>query len=77
MELKREADGRAFPTTDDSSTVIEALLGAADRAGVELRLSTKVVGIDRLGRSIASGDEHDGAASADHGFAVRIASAPG
>lgn len=77
VELKREADGRVFPTTDDSSTVIEALLGAADRAGVELRLSTKVVGIDRLGRSIASGDEHDGAASADHGFAVRIAERAG
>ena len=48
VKLKREADGRVFPTTDDSGTVIEALLGAAERAGVELRLGIKVAGVDRL-----------------------------
>lgn len=36
VELKTEADGRMFPTTDDSQTVIDCLQDAADEAGVEL-----------------------------------------
>lgn len=43
VELKVEADGRVFPTTDDSATIIEALLGAARRAGVQLRKRAKVL----------------------------------
>ena len=42
VQLKVEADGRAFPTTDDSATIIDALLGAAERAGVVLRTRAKV-----------------------------------
>ncbi|MBK7047714.1 MAG: NAD(P)/FAD-dependent oxidoreductase [bacterium] len=38
VALKTEADGRMFPTTDDSRTVAEALLGAARDLGVDLRL---------------------------------------
>jgi hypothetical protein len=40
--LKREADGRVFPTTDDSATIVDALLSAADRAGVQLRTRAKI-----------------------------------
>jgi len=36
VKLKTEADGRMFPVTDSSETVIECLLGAARAAGVEL-----------------------------------------
>ncbi len=36
VELKTEADGRMFPTTDQSTTIIECLLEAATAAGVEI-----------------------------------------
>jgi predicted Rossmann fold flavoprotein len=38
VPLKTEADGRMFPTTDNSQTIIDCLMAAADRAGVILRL---------------------------------------
>lgn len=38
VRLKTEADGRMFPVTDSSSTIIEALQDSARRAGVEVRL---------------------------------------
>ena len=47
VQLKVEADGRAFPTTDDSATIIDALLGAADTAGVVLRKRCKVAEVVR------------------------------
>lgn len=37
VRLKSEADGRIFPTTDDSKTVVACLQRAAKRAGVEVR----------------------------------------
>ena len=36
VKLKTEADGRVFPVTDSSQTVIDCLLKAANRAGIEL-----------------------------------------
>src|SRR5437868_7026616 len=36
VKLKTEADGRVFPVTDSSQTVIDCLLNAAKRAGIEL-----------------------------------------
>jgi predicted Rossmann fold flavoprotein len=46
VSLKTEADGRMFPTTDDSQTIADALIQAARRAGVELRLRAVVTQID-------------------------------
>jgi predicted Rossmann fold flavoprotein len=57
IELKTESDGRMFPTTDDSQTVIDCLTGAADEAGVELRTSTNVQRIRHLGDDDAAGFE--------------------
>jgi hypothetical protein len=37
VKLKVEEDGRMFPVSDDSQTIISALMGAASNAGVELR----------------------------------------
>ncbi|MEM1183649.1 MAG: NAD(P)/FAD-dependent oxidoreductase [Planctomycetota bacterium] len=37
VELKREATGKLFPTTDDAHTVLDALLGEIERLGVDLR----------------------------------------
>lgn len=45
VDLKTEADGRMFPTTDRSETVVDCLLTAARAAGVELRCSTPVRGL--------------------------------
>ena len=42
VELKTEGDGRMFPVTDQSATVIDCLLGAASRAGVVLRTGSLV-----------------------------------
>ncbi|MFP4597615.1 MAG: NAD(P)/FAD-dependent oxidoreductase [Persicimonas sp.] len=51
VELKTESDGRMFPTTDDSQTIIDCLRGAADEAGVELRTKAAVKDIRRLPRA--------------------------
>jgi len=40
--LKTEADGRMFPITDDSQTIIDALEAAAARVGVQVRTLTRV-----------------------------------
>ena len=34
VKLKTEADGRMFPVTDDSETIVEALMVASKKAGV-------------------------------------------
>jgi predicted Rossmann fold flavoprotein len=47
VALKTEADGRMFPVTDDSATIIAALRTAADAAGVKLFTSMGVRTITR------------------------------
>lgn len=42
VALKVEADGRMFPTTDDSATIIDALLDEVAQRRVDLRLRTPV-----------------------------------
>ncbi|QVL58376.1 MAG: NAD(P)/FAD-dependent oxidoreductase [Simkaniaceae bacterium] len=41
VELKTEEDGRMFPITDSSQTIIDCLLGEANRVGVQIRLQSK------------------------------------
>ena len=36
VKLKTEADGRMFPVTDDSETIVNCLMQSADKAGVDL-----------------------------------------
>ncbi len=43
VPLKTEADGRVFPTSDQSASVVDCLLAAVRQAGVELRFGTEVV----------------------------------
>ena len=47
VELKREDTGKLFPTTDRARTVLDALLGAAEGAGVEIRHPWRVAAVDR------------------------------
>jgi predicted Rossmann fold flavoprotein len=42
VTTKTEEDGRMFPTTDDSATIVDCLMSAAAQAGVSIRLSTAV-----------------------------------
>lgn len=45
VELKTEGDGRMFPITDDSSTIVNCLMHAAESAGVNVRLNSSVLSI--------------------------------
>ncbi|MBD5782602.1 NAD(P)/FAD-dependent oxidoreductase [Pelagicoccus sp. NFK12] len=47
VALKTEADGRMFPTTDDSQTIVDCLTQAAQSAGVKLHLRTGVSSVRR------------------------------
>ena len=51
VKLKVEEDGRMFPTTDDSQTIIDCLQGAARRAGVVIRTHCGVKSAERLAAS--------------------------
>jgi predicted Rossmann fold flavoprotein len=42
VKLKIESDGRMFPTTDSSQTIIDCLLNTAQKAGVKLKLNCSV-----------------------------------
>lgn len=50
VETKTEADGRMFPVTDDSATIVECLTAAAAEAGVAVVTSMGVRKIERVGR---------------------------
>ena len=45
--LKTERDGRMFPTTDSSSTIIDCLLAQAKTFSIEIRLRQKIEGIEK------------------------------
>jgi predicted Rossmann fold flavoprotein len=47
VPLKTEADGRMFPITNTSETIVNCLLNTASQAGVEIRTSTPVVAVKR------------------------------
>jgi hypothetical protein len=59
--LKTEADGRMFPVTDSSATIVDCLLGAAQQARVKCRLNCAVQAVRQ---------------EADGRFAVTIAGHP-
>ena len=48
VKLKTEADGRMFPVSDSSQTIIDCLINSAKVAGVKLRLNCGVGRVTRL-----------------------------
>ena len=48
VQLKTEADGRMFPVTDSSQTIVNCLFDAAEKAGVKMRLHCVVESVTRL-----------------------------
>ncbi|HMK02884.1 MAG TPA: NAD(P)/FAD-dependent oxidoreductase, partial [Ferruginibacter sp.] len=49
VALKTEADGRMFPVTDSSQTIIDCLIHEANKYGVEIRMNKEVTGISMRG----------------------------
>ena len=49
VETKTEADGRMFPVTDDSATIVDCLMKTAEAAGVNLVTSLGVRKVERAG----------------------------
>lgn len=47
VHLKTEADGRMFPITDSSETIIDCLMTSAKRAGVDLRVECGIQEIQK------------------------------
>lgn len=45
VELKTEADGRMFPVTDNSETIINCLLQESEKAGVKIKLNVDITEI--------------------------------
>ena len=48
VELKTEADGRMFPVTDSSQTIVDCLQRAAANAGVVLKANCEVANVAKL-----------------------------
>ena len=59
VELKTEADGRMFPVTDDSATIVDCLTRAAEAAGVKIVTS---LGVRTVERSPTTGESSSGSA---------------
>lgn len=55
VETKVEEDGRMFPVTDDSATIVECLVGAAQKAGVRVMSPMGVRTVERAGRDANAG----------------------
>ena len=70
VTLKTESDGRMFPDTDDSQTIIDCFHEAARKAGVKL---TKGVGLRNLTRNASSFTLHLTNDTQTHADAVCIA----
>ena len=49
VELKTEADGRMFPESNTSQTIVNTLLDAAQNAGVSIKTNEGVTSIERTG----------------------------
>jgi predicted Rossmann fold flavoprotein len=47
VKLKTEPDGRMFPVTDDSETIVDCLMQAARSTGVNVRTGAAVVSVSR------------------------------
>lgn len=62
VETKTEADGRMFPVTDDSATIVDCLLRAAEQAGVRLVMPVGVRKVEAFTRPVPTrtGTEGDG-----------------
>jgi len=68
VELKTEEDGRMFPVSDDSQTIIDCLMKEANRYGVEVWMHAEVVRVDVEGAGVGAA----GAGVGDGGFRLAL-----
>ncbi len=72
VAIKAEEDGRMFPVTDSSQTIVDCLQGAAAKAGVVVKTQCGVKLVERVFTKASASANHDGgAASADSSAAPR------
>jgi predicted Rossmann fold flavoprotein len=61
VRLKTEADGRMFPTTDDSGTIVDCLRGEARRLGIQIHTGQPIAQIkardDGFGLTTRNGED--------------------
>ena len=62
VTLKTEEDGRMFPVTDSSQTIVDCLQGAAAKAGVRVVLGTGIRAVERTDLSALAGKNALGSA---------------
>ena len=55
VKLKTENDGRMFPVTDSSQTIVDCLMKEVNKYGIEIRLNTEVKDISHASLLLASG----------------------
>jgi hypothetical protein len=53
-KIKREEDGRMFPVTNHSETIINTLLSEAKKLGIEIELEKKIASIEKKGNFLLS-----------------------
>ena len=53
VQLKTESDGRMFPVTDDSATIVDCLQAAAAKAGVRLVTRCGVAAVEKYGEAFS------------------------
>lgn len=53
VKLKTEADGRMFPVTDDSQTIIDCLISEANRYNVEILYNTGISQIEKTDKGFS------------------------
>ncbi|NNV56710.1 BaiN/RdsA family NAD(P)/FAD-dependent oxidoreductase [Limnovirga soli] len=66
VTLKAEADGRMFPVTDSSQTIIDCLLKEADKYGVRVQLGMDIKRIDRIDNHFVMQDVNGKSLTADY-----------
>ena len=73
VALKTEADGRMFPVTDDSATIVDALTQAAVTAGVVLRVQAGIrsIAIERSA-AVPDSDSASSGVAPRKGFTVDV-----
>lgn len=84
VPLKAEPSGKVFPVSDSSESVVDALVNAARKAGVQVKMRKRVMDVERRGErfllSVAGGEEMEaeyvviatGSARAAHKWAERL-----
>jgi len=67
VKLKTESDGRMFPVTDDSETIVECLVDSAKRAGVKIWTDVNVENLECDNSVVAPKSE-----TSDSHFTIRL-----